>query len=135
VSRVFWQAFGLAFSAVVGGLWWLIGYMARFPEWGAAALGVAAFVAAGAFMRWFMAKAERPASGDDGSGERPVWSALDVQDRLSPHSAWTQGDSILPGPDDTREMPKPDDRTRVYSAGLFDLRVSRPSGKHRAGVR
>lgn len=79
---------------------------------------------------------EEYARDDDGSGERPVWSSIDV-DQLSPFRAWANGDSFLPGPDDTQEMPKPgsDDRTRVYNSGLFDLRASRPEGKHRAAVR
>ncbi len=73
---------------------------------------------------------------DDGSGERPVWGPRDM-DRLSPHAAWANGNSILPHGDDTQEMPAPGsgDRTRVYNSGLFDLRVSRPEGRHRAGVR
>ena len=52
---------------------------------------------------------------DEEVGERPVWTARDM-DRLSPHAAWVNGSSILPHPEDTQEMPRLDlhDATHIF---------------------
>lgn len=78
---------------------------------------------------------------DDGSGERDGWGSSDLRG-LSPHHAW------ITAPDDrgfvadssaTAEIPTPvppaAEPTVVYDTGLFDLRLRRPKGKRRAGVR
>lgn len=81
---------------------------------------------------WLLCKQSDP-EADDGSGERPVWTAADMQDRLSPHSAWANGHSILRHSEDTQEMPKPrlDDQTHIIRAD----EVFGRQGRHRAGVR
>lgn len=81
--------------------------------------------------RFLLGKQPEP-DVDDGSGERPVWSAVDVKDRLSPHSAWMNGHSILPHGDDTQEMPAPfGDQTHILEAD----RVFGYNPRHGAGVR
>lgn len=78
---------------------------------------------------------------DDGSGERHGWDAHHMRG-LSPHNAW------ITAPDErgftadssaTAELPTPVpptvEPTVVYDTGLFDLRLRRPKGKRRAGVR
>lgn len=69
---------------------------------------------------------------DDGSGERRVWETRDMQ-RLSPFDSWANGNSVLPGIDDTREMPKPklNDSTQVMRAD--DVYGYNP--RHGAGAR
>lgn len=79
---------------------------------------------------------------DDGSGERRSWGSADLRG-LSPHNAW------ITAPDDrgfvadssaTAEIAAPvalvaAEPTVIYDTGLFDLRLRRPKGKRRAGVR
>jgi hypothetical protein len=78
---------------------------------------------------------------DDGSGERAGWDAQHLRG-LSPHNAW------IAAPDErgfvadssvTAEIPAVkatvDTPTVIYDTGLFDLRLRRPKGKRRAGVR
>lgn len=87
-------------------------------------------VATGLTLTWCFRKLladTRPAlpDGDDGSGDRPVWTRRETE-RLSAHHAWLTGQSALPGLGDTREMPRPEPHT---------VAPSRHRGRRRAGAR
>lgn len=67
MTRAFWQAFGLAFSAVVGGSVWLVMYMAALPSIASVPAGAFVFLLVAAGMHWWLdehAAADEPQEVD-----------------------------------------------------------------------
>lgn len=122
MTRVFWQAFGLAFSAAAGGLVWLVAHMAGLPQVVSVPVAVLVFLAFSAAAHMFFAENGEPSEPQ----MREPWTAADKEilgEEYVPRVLRRPLDAFDGEPDDTA----------VFEGRIF--RLTRPKGKRRAGAR
>ncbi len=125
MTRIFWQAFGLAFSAAVGGGAWLIAHMVEQPQVVAVPAAVFVFLLFSAGMHMYLAENGKPSDPQ----MREPWTAAEKQilgEEYVPQVLRRPLDAFVGEEDDTQ----------IFDGRYFSL--TRPKGRRRApraGVR